>query len=89
VLNWRDRGWYSWSESDWLGFLAQSVVIGQGHYLEQMVELGHVRDDRELVRDVAVHHILVQQRAGQQGFFGNILSYLWVRKKAGDSYLLM
>jgi hypothetical protein len=27
--------------------------------LEQMVELGHVGDDRELVRHVAVHHVLV------------------------------
>jgi hypothetical protein len=47
-------------------------VIGRGVYLEQMVELGHVRDDGELVWDVAVHHVLVQERAGQQGFFGNI-----------------
>ncbi len=27
-----------------------------------MVELGHVRDDGELVWDVAVHHVLVQER---------------------------
>ncbi len=27
--------------------------------LEQMVELGHVGDDGELVRHVAVHHVLV------------------------------
>jgi hypothetical protein len=27
--------------------------------LKQMVELGHVGDDRELVRHVAVHHVLV------------------------------
>ncbi len=63
-----------------------------GHYLEQMVELGHVRDDGELVRDVAVHHVLVQARGGQQGFLREHcsyrwvhLSYLWVQKNASDN----
>ncbi len=56
-----------------------------------MVELGHVRDDGELVWHVAVHHVLVHERGGQQGFLGEHFSYLLpaVPKKAGDSYLLL